>query len=382
MTARGDGPRGLAGADVGTTTCEVGGYTLDGEVLARRRVAPAGGGDRRAEEAARRAIGRPAPPPRSAVLPRDDVLAEQYEPSYRDFLSRAQEAAVTDLAHLSRPAGGLAMVAMDQRESLRTMLAEHTSGPVPDADLVAFKVAVAGALGPHASGFLIDRTFGFDRVVDERLLPRTCGLILAADSLVHPPGGGPVETTRIDDGVHPANARDRGAAALKLLVLWRRDGSRDARLAMAAEFVRRCADAGLVSILEGVARPGPDDDFDSLLLEAATELGALRPSLYKAQVPRHGHGDPVEVGRLCEQVTAAVPVPWVVLSQGVSVADFPAAVTVACRAGASGFLAGRAIWSDTLADPASLLRTRSVDRLRRLGDVVDSTARPWREAAA
>jgi sulfofructosephosphate aldolase len=288
---------------------------------------------------------------------------------------------MTDLSDLSRPAGGLAMVALDQRESLRTMLAEHTTGAVRDADLVAFKLAVVEALGPHASGLLIDRTFGYDRVVDERLLPRSCGLILAADTLHHPAAGGPVEDTGLDDAVVPATARAAGVAALKLLVLWRRDDDRDATLAMAAEFVRRCRAAGLASILEGVARPGPGDDFDALLLEAASELGALRPSLYKAQVPRHGKGEPAEIGRMCERVTAALPVPWVVLSQGVSISDFPESVRLACRAGASGFLAGRAVWSDTLADPGPLLRTRSVDRLRRLGELVDATARPWREAA-
>jgi sulfofructosephosphate aldolase len=284
---------------------------------------------------------------------------------------------MTTLADLSRPSGGLAMVAMDQRESLRTMLAEHTDGPVADADLTRFKLAVAEELGPHASGFLIDRTFGFDQVAGMGL---PCGLVLAADALFHSPGGGPVERTEIDGAIDPAAARDRGAHALKLLLIWRRE-DRAARLAMAEEFVRRCAGAGLVSVLEGVVKPRPGEDFDELLVEAATELGALRPTLYKGQVPRHGKGDHGEVARLCERMTAVLPVPWVVLSQGVSIADFPSAVRIACRAGASGFLAGRAVWSDTLADPVPLLRSRAVDRLRALAEIVDDTARPWRDAA-
>lgn len=291
---------------------------------------------------------------------------------------------MTDLSALSRPSGGLTMVAMDQRESLRAMFAEHTALPVPDDQLTRFKLAVAAELGQHASGFLIDRTFGFDEVVERRLLPAGCGLILAADALVHPRDGGPVVDTELDDEVSAATARARGAVALKLLVIWRRDAGRDARVAMSAEFVRRCAAAGLLSVLEGVVRPDPGEDFDALLLEAAAELGALGPSLYKAQVPRYGRDDLAAVGRVCERVTATVPVPWVVLSQGVRIEDFPESVRVACRAGASGFLAGRGIWSDTLAapDPVPLLRTRSVDRLTSLAEIVDSTARPWREAAA
>jgi sulfofructosephosphate aldolase len=279
------------------------------------------------------------------------------------------------LATLSRPSGGLAMVALDQRESLRTMLAEAVGPPVADADLTEFKLTVATELGPHASGLLIDRDHGFNQVAE---LGLSCGLVLAADTLIHPVEGGPVARTELDDTVDPFAALDRGADALKLLVIWRAE-ERDACLDTADQFIRRCTGAGLVSVLEGVVRPGPDDDFDRLLVEAATELGALRPTLYKGQVPRCGIGDPGEIARLCERMTSVLPVPWVVLSQGVSIADFPSAVRIACQAGASGFLAGRAVWSDTLADPVALLRSRSVDRLRALAEIVDSSARPWRD---
>ncbi|TDV55132.1 hypothetical protein [Actinophytocola oryzae] len=288
---------------------------------------------------------------------------------------------MTSLGKLARPSGGLAMVAMDQRESLRAMLGALTPAPVPDSDLTKFKIAVATELGKYASGFLIDRTYGFDQVLTDRLLPPTCGLILAADRLRHPPEGGPVVETSIDEELNPVHLRERGVVAMKLLLVWRPDENRDRRLAMAAEFVRRCDEAGLLSIVEGVVRPRSDLDFDHLQVEAAAELGALRPSLYKAQVPRRGI-DPAQVGRVCERISAAVPVPWVVLSQGVTIEDFPTAVRTACQAGASGFLAGRAIWSDTLADPTPLLRSRSVDRLKALAELVDSSARPWQEAAA
>jgi sulfofructosephosphate aldolase len=288
---------------------------------------------------------------------------------------------MTSLAELARPSGGLAMVAMDQRESLRAMLGVHTPTPVPDSDLTKFKLAVATELGTFASGFLIDRAYGFDQVLADRLLPPSCGLILAADRLRHPPEGGPVLDTSIDEEINPVHVRERGVSAMKLLVVWRPDERRDKRLAMAAKFVQRCRSAGLLSILEGVVRPRSDLDFDQLQVEAAAELGSLRPSLYKAQVPRRGV-DEVQVGRVCERISGAIPVPWVVLSQGVTIDDFPGAVRTACRAGASGFLAGRAIWSDTLTDPTPLLRARAVDRVKRLAELVDGAARPWQEAAA
>jgi len=43
---------------------------------------------------------------------------------------------VITLDALARPTGTFLMVATDQRESLRTMLAEHHPGPIEDEQLV------------------------------------------------------------------------------------------------------------------------------------------------------------------------------------------------------------------------------------------------------
>jgi sulfofructosephosphate aldolase len=89
-----------------------------------------------------------------------------------------------------------------------------------------------------------------------------------------------------------------------------------------------------------------------------------------------------ELVTACEKLDRQLDRPWVVLSNGVAAADFPAAVEAACRAGASGMLAGRALWRDAIAtaDPASALRAQSADRLWRLAETVDRHGRPWTEA--
>jgi sulfofructosephosphate aldolase len=84
------------------------------------------------------------------------------------------------------------MVAMDQRESLRTMLREH-GHDASDERVRRFKTAVARELAPHASGFLIDRA-EVDAVAP--LVPH--GLILAVDRLVQEEGG-IVEDTSLDE---------------------------------------------------------------------------------------------------------------------------------------------------------------------------------------
>jgi sulfofructosephosphate aldolase len=279
---------------------------------------------------------------------------------------------------LARESGTFLMVAMDQRESLRTMLSQHHED-VDDARMVRFKLAVARELGPYASGFLIDRHYGYDELVRERLLPPSCGLILAADALEQP-AGGIVEDTDLDTGVDAAAASGNGVVALKLLVIWRDDNQRARRVDTARRFVELALSHGLLSVLEPVVRGPEGFDRESAIVEAAAELSVVGCDLYKCEVPTHGAGEPAEITEWCRRIDAAVPCPWVVLSQGVDPERYPAAVEAACRGGASGMLAGRAVWTATLGadDPTGLLREHSVPRLQQLGAIVDEHGRPWR----
>ncbi|HVM24948.1 MAG TPA: hypothetical protein VM253_06080 [Candidatus Limnocylindrales bacterium] len=290
------------------------------------------------------------------------------------------------LRRIARPTGAFAMVAMDQRESLRAMFAERMPGEIELERRVAFKVAVARILSPHASAMLVDAAEGLGPILESSVLDAGCGLIIAADDLVQPIGGA-VDDTRLDPEVDLRDAAERGAAAAKLLVIWKPDRQASVRAELVGAFLERSRQAGLPGIVEGVVRPpaGTDEadwaEREEALLEATAEFGAYRPDLYKAQVPLNGRGNRDEITDRCRRMTRVLPCPWVVLSSGVSIDDFPGAVEAACRGGASGFLAGRAVWRDAIGpDPEPALRDRSVPRLRRLGEVVDATARRWMDA--
>jgi sulfofructosephosphate aldolase len=287
---------------------------------------------------------------------------------------------MTTLDAIARPSGAFAMVAMDQRESLRHMFDVAGRGRPDDDVLIDFKVAVAEELATHASGFLADRQFGFDRV--RAAVPESTGLILAVDALDQADGG-PVEDTDLDQA-GLADLPDQ-VEALKLLVIWRRDERREHRVALAARFIEAARERGVLSVLEPVVRAAPGEtDFepDAAIREAARELAALHPDLYKAQVPMTGAGTEAEQRAASAALNECMTGPWVVLSQGVERDRFADAVRAACREGASGFLAGRALWSDVVgsADVRGELRARSVDRLIALAEVVDAHARPWQDA--
>lgn len=280
-----------------------------------------------------------------------------------------------DLSALQRPSGGYAMLAVDQREAMRNMFAEHTDQPVTDQDLQDFKVAATRILTPHASAVLVDKQFAFDAVVDAGAVATECGLIASADHF-ESAHGELVGEVSIDMTVDPAVARAQGAVAMKLLVLWREDQPSAPRIEMVEQFIDRARSAGLVSIVEPVSRgraDGAPSDTEAGVLAAAKELGTLGADLYKAEVPLKGQGADDEIRRRSAQLTEAITSPWVVLSSGVPQDRFPEAVRLAMSEGASGFLAGRAVWSACIGQPdvEEALRTDATTRLRALAEIVD-----------
>lgn len=285
-----------------------------------------------------------------------------------------------DLSALARPSGAFAMLAVDQREGLRAMLAQHSAAPVPDRALTDFKLQAMRALTPHASAVLIDRELAWRQAIENRVVAPGCGLIAAADVLISGPGELVAEVA-IDDMVVPDAVRADGAVAMKLLVLWRPGAPVEPVVAMVDEFVARCRAGGLISVVEPVTRAprgGGSWDREAAILDAAEALGRRGADIYKGEVPYFGTGAEAEIRTACAAITRSVDSPWVVLSSGVPPDAFPQAVGWACREGASGFLAGRGIWAGTIGAPdvELALQQDAVPRLQRLCDVVDRAVRP------
>jgi len=286
------------------------------------------------------------------------------------------------LTKLARPSGALAMVAVDQREALRGMFAAHQSTPVPDSQLTQFKVDVARELSPYASALLVDQEFGIDAIINQGALKGSCGLIAAADLLVGPAGGAATDTA-VDPDVDPIRMRDIKSVGLKFLVLWRNDESPDSRAKLVAEFNKLCEVSGLPSIIEIIVKPPTDTsrsfNREEELIIAAREAASWKPDLYKAEVPFHGEGDLSQVTKNAERISEAIGSPWVVLSNGVKQPFFNDAVKACAIGGASGFLAGRAVWADIVGAPdiPKALREISIPRLEKLAETVDTYAKPW-----
>ena len=145
---------------------------------------------------------------------------------------------------------------------------------------------------------------------------------------------------------------------------------------MVREFHLWCHSDATRRTTEPPARPprrGDKFDREQAIIEAAKELGDSGADLYKVEMPLYGKGSQQELLTASQRLNENISMPWVILSSGVDEKLFPRAVSIAMTAGASGFLAGRAVWSSVigLPDTELMLRDVSAPKLQRLGDIVD-----------
>ena len=247
--------------------------------------------------------------------------------------------------------GRLAILAMDQRGTLRTMLSK-VGRPDTDDDLRAFKIDVVGALSGLATGVLLDTEYGIDAVRAAGALAPDCGLLVSAE-LSPGPTHGTEPRTVYDRSRGPAWVRENGGVAMKYLVRWRPDrpvtvGGPDIAaeaFESVAAVVEDCRRDGLPSVIEPLVQALPGETLDgdakeALVVESARRLATLRPDLLKLEWPGT---------QGCTRVTEALDgVPWALLSAGVPFEEFVGRVRTALAAGASGFIAGRAIWGEAV----------------------------------
>ena len=236
-----------------------------------------------------------------------------------------------------------------------------------------FKTAVARELGPHASGFLIEPR------VRSRTSRRTCphGLILAVDALVQEPGGA--------RRGHVARRGRRGCAG------------RRRRAEAARDLARRRPPRASASSCRGASSSWRSDTACSrcssrscacrsrprgAIVEAARELGATRPSLYKCQVPLAGAATRRDHAPCRGDRRGAAGAVGRALAGRRRRTTSRARSRPRASGGASGMLAGRAVWTAALgADDPTELAARALGAAPRseLGRDRRRARPPWRD---
>lgn len=293
------------------------------------------------------------------------------------------------LQQTAGPEGTFSVLAIDHRGPLRRALGKESPQGTTDEALTALKRDIVRHLAPVTSAVLLDPETAAGQCVVDGSMPGRTGLIVALDT---GSTGDPLNrSTSLVESWSVEKTVRASASAVKLLLYYHPEAP-DAgeREALVQRIARDCAQSEIPFFLEplscagdGSQGPLPPEQRRAVVIETARRLVPFGVDVLKAEFPVDVNVEPDnDVWRdACGELTDACDVPWVLLSAGVSYEVFLKQVRVACETGASGVMAGRAVWSEavTLDRPVrnAFLQNVGYERMRRLQSLCEALARPF-----
>lgn len=280
-------------------------------------------------------------------------------------------------------ANGLMMVvACDQRGGMRQVLAEtpDARARIDEAALGVVKAGVVRDLGNKASCVLLDAVCAVPGVVDQAVLGRDTGLLVGLDASGWDVDAAGYRISKLVAGVDARRVRALGATGAKLMVYLRPDRpeANATNLAIIRDCIADFSAQDLLLVVEILTYQLDDESddayraaFPGLIAECARISADLGAKVLKLPYPGTAEG--------CAAVSAICgAVPWAVLSAGVDHATFIGQVETAMQNGASGVIAGRALWKDCISLDADVQRERlesiATARLKEIQGVLDRYA--------
>ncbi|MEM1265969.1 MAG: tagatose 1,6-diphosphate aldolase [Pseudomonadota bacterium] len=292
------------------------------------------------------------------------------------------------------------MTAVDQRPPIKNPIAKALGVETAPWDEVAkFKTMLIETLQGASSAMLLDPHYAIPMGLD--VFSPTKGLIVTLEDsgFADTPGGR--ISSEIDDW-SVGKIRRMGGDAVKVLA-WYRPDAEPAVIQAQKDFARRvgeaCARYDIPYLFELLVYPlardaeqtkeyvemrGKNADHVLASVEefAKSEYGV---DVFKLESPvaADAADGSAEVQALFDEMGRLAGRPWVMLSAGAGKAAFRQILEHAYAAGASGYLAGRAIWLDAFQkypDWAAIhtaLESEAVDYMTALNALTDARATPW-----
>jgi tagatose 1,6-diphosphate aldolase len=302
---------------------------------------------------------------------------------------------IRGLQQISTPEGIFIICAIDHRGSLKTMIEKGQLDDYVDyQEMVEHKLELCAALAPHASAVLLDPNYGAAQCISRGVLPGHIGLLVSIEATGYESTTQGRITTLLKDWSIEKIKR-MGASAAKLLLYYRPDLNEIANTQLKTTQIvaEECLKYDVPFLVEPKTYPIKGEDAGTpefaarkpgLVIETARQISSLPIDVLKAEFPADlkYETNRAKLLQFCRQLDDASQVPWVILSAGVDYETFRKEVEIACRAGASGFLGGRAIWQEAIhftdkKERMKFLSTTAADRLKELADIATKHAAPW-----
>jgi len=281
------------------------------------------------------------------------------------------------LTQCSDAQGALVVLAIDHRDNLVAELQKHSPAKVDYPAVVAFKNSVIRHLSHSASAVLTDPDYGFPAILTGDL-PGHIGLIAPLEVTDYTPHPSQRKTNFIP-GWDVAKLKAAGCSGAKLLLYFHPGApNADSQTAIVDSIVEQCNKHQIPFFLEPVgysldpAHPLSNSERRQVVVESARHFSGRGIDVLKVEFPLDVANEPDENiwHEALWELNAASKVPWTLLSGGVSFDTFLRQTELACAAGASGVMVGRAVWAEvtTLPDEARehFLKTTGTERMARL----------------
>lgn len=309
------------------------------------------------------------------------------------------------LRRLADANGRFKMVAVDQRPPIMELIKQRKDVAAASyEDVAVVKETLTRNLAADCSAILLDPIWGYSRSIPH-VRPGQGLLLTVEDHEFEEVPGGRISREIADWNV--AKVKRTGADGVKLLAWYRPDADGDVRRRqqdLVERVGRACAEHDICFLLELLVYPLPGEQGQTrdytehsakrpeLVIESlrtftdprfGVDIFKLESPLAASHVPAADSGEALACQRWFDELGRATTRPWVMLSAGADMQAFRRILTYAYRAGASGYLAGRAIWwaaAQMFPDLGSMdqaLKADAVSYMHDINRLTDAMASPW-----
>ena len=276
------------------------------------------------------------------------------------------------MENLSTTDGVISALAIDQRGSLKQMLADAANKSADETTIVDFKKAVSSELTPYASSILTDPEYGLPAT---KVRDKNCGLLLSYEKT----GYDTTEPGRMPDLIANQSGlriKNEGGDAIKFLVYYDPDEGQEINDKKQAFVERVGAEARAnelpffleVLTYDANIADAKSEEFAKVkankVIETMKEFSKPQydVTVLKVEIPFNikyvegfnGSNNVVytqqEAKDLLKEQSEATDLPYIFLSAGVTSEEFIAEIKMAEEAGAdfNGVLCGRATWKPSI----------------------------------